>query len=396
MAVNEYLRVLDLSWNGLGYQGAVAIAKSLKKNETLQELDLSHNNINWKGALILSSAVAKNATLRVLRIGGNTLTTTGAKDLVDAASSETSQLRLLDVSGVCVTADTEILATSIGQFRPFSFNHGGVVFMSDIIGRRLDRQPRPMERLLNHLKVRMIRPLELLRQFDKQQQGSVSLEQFAARMRRENIPLHDFEIRALAASISDVDLDSGTAIDYKKLMDSVERHVLLERTRKARDRRGVLRQRQFHRRILSDSTPIFTPGLPYSLLASPSTTSTTATASFFRPPTSLTLPLTLPSAATSTRTEARSAPVLTGLDSGYFSLLSSAVPSLETQPLASVKKTQKKSLGMTRPLQEIGVKAGKKKGKSKVKRKKRSRSEQPTEPKTLVSGLKTETAVTAF
>ena len=71
--VNGNLRVLDLSWNGLGYLGAVALAASLKENESLQELDISQNGINWQGALILSRALVNNSTLKTLRVGSGIL-----------------------------------------------------------------------------------------------------------------------------------------------------------------------------------------------------------------------------------------------------------------------------------------------------------------------------------
>lgn len=60
--------MLDLSWNGLGYQGAVALARSLPHNTELRELDISNNRIDWKGAQVLAGGLAKNSTLKTLRV----------------------------------------------------------------------------------------------------------------------------------------------------------------------------------------------------------------------------------------------------------------------------------------------------------------------------------------
>ena len=44
------------------------MAASLKENESLQELDISQNGINWEGAFIISKALVNNSTLKILRV----------------------------------------------------------------------------------------------------------------------------------------------------------------------------------------------------------------------------------------------------------------------------------------------------------------------------------------
>ena len=40
LQINESLKSLNLSWNGLAFVGALALARHLKKNDTLEELDI--------------------------------------------------------------------------------------------------------------------------------------------------------------------------------------------------------------------------------------------------------------------------------------------------------------------------------------------------------------------
>lgn len=68
LQVNTGLRSLSISWNGLGYEGSVAISKSLKDNKTLTELDISNNRINWDGAINIARGLKKNDTLHVMKV----------------------------------------------------------------------------------------------------------------------------------------------------------------------------------------------------------------------------------------------------------------------------------------------------------------------------------------
>jgi len=64
---------LDLSWNGLGYEGSLAVGELLKKNSALTELDLSSNRINWQGIQFIAKGLASNSTLQTLKVGRTNL-----------------------------------------------------------------------------------------------------------------------------------------------------------------------------------------------------------------------------------------------------------------------------------------------------------------------------------
>ncbi|KAK7503261.1 hypothetical protein BaRGS_00005526, partial [Batillaria attramentaria] len=366
LTVNGRLRVLDVSWNGLGYQGAVGFADGLKDNDVLQELDLSHNTIHWDAAQVLAKGLAKNSTLKILRMGGNPISTTGAMDLMEAASTRGS--------GVPVILETEVLAASLGQSRGFRLIHGGVVFIHDVFGRRYERNKKPMERLLDHIRERMIRPLEMLREFDKSNKGHISQKEFMERLKRAKVPLHPFEVKALTDSVSELHFDGTTQINYVKLMESIERYILLDRIRKWRERMHQRHMREYHTRILKDGKPMYPGTFPVAM----------------ETPTSLRDLYTSPSSgslSTARHSKMSAGPFVTRGSSQ--SLLTSLEKTIE-RPKLPVLKT-KSMFNMSAPLDEIGRRK-KRPPKPERRRKKqdsrRCSADLPRETTTLIGKMK--------
>lgn len=62
------LKHLDLSWNGFGNEGALALGEALKFNNTLVYLDLSNNRISDEGVGMLCRGLEANDTLRTLKV----------------------------------------------------------------------------------------------------------------------------------------------------------------------------------------------------------------------------------------------------------------------------------------------------------------------------------------
>ncbi|XP_050391490.1 leucine-rich repeat-containing protein 74B [Patella vulgata] len=256
---NDTLKVLDVNMNGFGYGGSLALKISLKENTTLRELDVSNNSINWKGAHLISQGLHHNIGLEILRIGKNSLTTTGCMDLVEAISHENSSLKLLDLQGVSVTDETELLAAAISSNREFRIQHGGVVRCPDTLGIREDKEPNHMAKLMKFIKSSMIRPLELLRDFDKTTKNSVSEDEFVKRMEKVGVPLHKFQMRELAREVCS---QHGTDdVDYKKLSDAVTNQIL-------RSRVNVYKERDEKKRLKAYNESILGSGLPALDIAS--------------------------------------------------------------------------------------------------------------------------------
>lgn len=63
------LKHLDLSWNGFGNEGALAMGEALKFNNTLVHLNLNNNRLTNEGVGMLCRGLEFNDTLRVLLVG---------------------------------------------------------------------------------------------------------------------------------------------------------------------------------------------------------------------------------------------------------------------------------------------------------------------------------------
>lgn len=63
------LKHLDLSWNGFGNEGALALGEALKFNNTLVQLNLNNNRLTDEGVSMLCRGLEFNETLRVLWVG---------------------------------------------------------------------------------------------------------------------------------------------------------------------------------------------------------------------------------------------------------------------------------------------------------------------------------------
>lgn len=66
--VNLTIKSLDLSWNGFGNEGVLALGEALKFNSTLLYLDLSSNRVTNEGAGMLCKGLEANDTLKVLKV----------------------------------------------------------------------------------------------------------------------------------------------------------------------------------------------------------------------------------------------------------------------------------------------------------------------------------------
>lgn len=65
---NVALKILNLSWNGIGNEGALALGEALKVNNVLVHLDISNNQINNEGAKKLCRGLEVNGKLKILKV----------------------------------------------------------------------------------------------------------------------------------------------------------------------------------------------------------------------------------------------------------------------------------------------------------------------------------------
>lgn len=65
---NVRLTICDLSWNGFGEDGGLAIADALISNTSIKDIDLSSNRLTLAVAQRLAKALSSNETLEVLKV----------------------------------------------------------------------------------------------------------------------------------------------------------------------------------------------------------------------------------------------------------------------------------------------------------------------------------------
>lgn len=80
------MKILNLSWNGFGNEGAFALGEALKVNSVLTELDISNNHINNEGAIKLCKGLEMNGSLRILKVGCHFLSWPTSQIIFQAAS----------------------------------------------------------------------------------------------------------------------------------------------------------------------------------------------------------------------------------------------------------------------------------------------------------------------
>jgi Ran GTPase-activating protein (RanGAP) involved in mRNA processing and transport len=68
---NTTLERLELDWNGLGPEGALAFAETLQQNSKLSHIDLSGNRIGSEGVVALAESLRYNSTLQELVLKHN-------------------------------------------------------------------------------------------------------------------------------------------------------------------------------------------------------------------------------------------------------------------------------------------------------------------------------------
>jgi len=113
LEVNSTLRTLNLGYNSFGDMPSQVLGRTLKTNVGLTYLDLEYNSLTPKAATVLANAISFNETLLKLNINGNTLGKIGAQALVAAIQRSSRENRALNVSFIncdCVMDDGNIFS----------------------------------------------------------------------------------------------------------------------------------------------------------------------------------------------------------------------------------------------------------------------------------------------
>ncbi|KAK2141148.1 hypothetical protein LSH36_1153g00043 [Paralvinella palmiformis] len=197
---NYCISVVNLAWNGFAYEGAVAVGEMLRGNKYLREIDISSNRINWEGALQVMKGLKENDTLEVLKIGHNPLTMTGCLDILEAVDNP-------------------------------------IILRCD-----------PLKLLIQFLSDKGIRPVDLFRTFDKDNQHKVSREQFIQGLKKAKVPLDDYELERV---LNRLDAAKEGKISYQRLMRGVKEQIKVNRAEEKRKMLEEKRQMEEHKRIMN-------------------------------------------------------------------------------------------------------------------------------------------------
>ena len=68
---NSNLRVLDVSWNGFGFEGCAALGLALRENNTLEALNIACNRIHPPALYELLKGVIGNKSLLRLKVSSS-------------------------------------------------------------------------------------------------------------------------------------------------------------------------------------------------------------------------------------------------------------------------------------------------------------------------------------
>jgi len=93
------VRILNLSNNSIKDAGLKILSKSLKSNFTLTHFDVRGNDITSDGAYYISDCLSENATLQEISLDSNRIDNRGAIDLAEnLALNPTTRLQILDLA----------------------------------------------------------------------------------------------------------------------------------------------------------------------------------------------------------------------------------------------------------------------------------------------------------
>uniref|UniRef100_A0A8C3RLW8 Leucine rich repeat containing 74A n=1 Tax=Chelydra serpentina TaxID=8475 RepID=A0A8C3RLW8_CHESE len=211
-AVNGTLKILDLSWNGFGNEGALALGEALKLNNILVQLDISSNHINNEGAGKLARGLEVNGNLKILKMSHNPLTVEGAIALVTSIRKNSkSKMEEINISNVLVNGSFLKLLDVVCQVHPeLDVIYGGV---RGFISKKPEQRPDPMKLIQNYLDERKLRLWDFFRNMDKDGSMKIPVAEFRkAMMQQSRIPLDRAQIGEL---VHKLDRHRTGMVDYR-------------------------------------------------------------------------------------------------------------------------------------------------------------------------------------
>ncbi|XP_019742708.1 leucine-rich repeat-containing protein 74A-like isoform X2 [Hippocampus comes] len=210
------LKHLDLSWNGFGNEGALAIGEALKFNRTLVHLNLNNNRITNGGVSMLCRGLEYNDTLQVLMLAYNSLTVEGALSLVYMVKKmPKTSLEEINISNVLVNENfLHLLEVTCKEHPGVNVQYAGV---GGFIAKKPLKRIDPMKVIQDYLNQHKLRLWDFFRNIDKDATMRVPVIDFRNAIQQSSVPLDRFQIEEL---IQRLDRDRTGMVDYRGLVDT--------------------------------------------------------------------------------------------------------------------------------------------------------------------------------
>ncbi|ETE63493.1 hypothetical protein L345_10747, partial [Ophiophagus hannah] len=230
LKANGTLKILNLSWNGFGNEGAFALGEALKVNTTLAELDISNNHISNEGAIKLSKGLEMNGSLRILKdpnyssfssqMSQNLLTVEGAIALLmSIRKNSKSGMEEINISNVIVNEGFIRLLDHVCEVRPeLDIVYGGI---GGHIVQKTECQVDAMKPIQIYLDTNKLKPWDFFRSMDKYGDMKIPVAEFRKAMML--IPLKRLQVVDL---VHKLDPNRTGYVDYShyRVEEPVKKH----------------------------------------------------------------------------------------------------------------------------------------------------------------------------
>eukprot|EP00794_Sanderia_malayensis_P005720 gene5720-6420_t len=185
----------------------------------------NNNRINPKGAVRLSSAIAINTSLEILKIGQNPIGDEGVEAILNAAKKNLS-VKFLGLEDITVSPKVHEEIIQLQEIRDIVIMTGGRT------GHTAEMPPPTgMEILIQFIQDNRLRLKDLFFQFDKDQSGDISRDEFKTGLKETGITMSEKQLDALIESI---DIDNSNTIEYSEILYG---------------REAVMKERRFQRKV---------------------------------------------------------------------------------------------------------------------------------------------------
>ncbi len=126
-----------------------------------------------------------------------------------------------------------------------------------MFGQRMALHCDPLKLLIEFLNSKGIRPVDLFRTFEQDEQHRVSRRNFISGLKKAKVPLEDRDLEKVVDRLAG---PSGGKLSYQVLVAGVKNHVLKQRQQEKQRRADVKRKKDEHERIINAGGNAVIPG----------------------------------------------------------------------------------------------------------------------------------------